>query len=63
MRIYAGDVLIGEAKADASGKWHFVPSTPLAIGKHALRVASVGPDGVEAPAEVVEMVVAEGATG
>ena len=63
VRIYAGDVLIGEAKADASGKWHFVPPTPLAIGKHALRVASVGPDGVEAPAEVVEMVVAEGATG
>ncbi len=63
MRIYDGTVLIDETKADASGKWHFVPPTPLAIGKHALRAASVGPDGVEALAEVVEMVVAEGATG
>ena len=63
VRIYDGNVLIDETKADASGRWHFVPPIPLAIGKHALRVASVGPDGVEAPAEVLEIVVAEGATG
>ncbi len=63
VRIYAGTVPIGETKTDASGKWHFVPPTPLAIGKHALRVTSVGPDGVEAPAEVFEIIVAEGATG
>jgi hypothetical protein len=63
VRIYDGDVLIDETKADASGKWHFVSPIPLAIGKHALRVASVGLDGVEASAEVLEIVVAEGATG
>jgi hypothetical protein len=63
VRIYDGNVLIDETKADSAGRWHFVPPIPLAIGKHALRVASVGPDGVEAPAQVLEMVVAEGATG
>jgi hypothetical protein len=63
VRIYDAGMLIGEVKVDASGQWHFVPATPLAIGRHTLRVASVGPDGVELAGQTVELVVAEGATG
>jgi large repetitive protein len=63
VRIYDGQMLLDETKADSAGRWTSVPPIPLAVGKHALGVTGVGPDGVEAPAEVLEMVIAEGATG
>ncbi|MDQ1301611.1 MAG: large repetitive protein [Chloroflexota bacterium] len=63
VRIYEGDYLIGETQADARGRWVFVPPIALAVGKHTLRVTSVGPDGKEVPGGTIEVIVAEGATG
>jgi nucleoid-associated protein YgaU len=63
VRIYAGNYLLGETQADARGRWVFVPPIALAVGKHTLRVASIGPDGQEVPGGTVELTVAEGATG
>jgi hypothetical protein len=63
VRIYAGDYLLGETQADARGRWVFVPPIALAVGKHTLRVVSVGPDGRVIPGGTIEVTVAEGATG
>ncbi|GEM_PF-1593445 len=63
VRIYVGDVLLGEAQADARGRWYFVPPIALAVGKHILRVASVGPDGKDTASSIYEVVIAAGATG
>lgn len=63
VRIYEGDFLLGETRADARGRWYFVPPIALAVGKHTLRVTSVGPDGKEVAGGVIEIVVAPGATG
>ena len=45
--VYDGDTLLGEARADAAGRWYFAPSGPLSVGEHHLRLATVGPDGVK----------------
>lgn len=63
VRIYDGAFLLGETQANAQGIWHFVPLTPLAIGKHVLRVAFVGADGEEVYGDPVEITIAEDATG
>jgi len=63
VRIYEGDFLLGETQADARGRWVFVPPIALAVGKHTLRVTSVGPDGRETPGGTIEITVAAGATG
>ncbi|MGC8782168.1 MAG: hypothetical protein ACP5UQ_15005, partial [Anaerolineae bacterium] len=63
VRIYDGDVLLGETRANAQGRWYFVPAVALAIGKHTLRATMIGADGKEVAGGSVELTVAEGATG
>jgi len=63
VRLYDGNVLLGETQADALGRWYLVPSVALGIGKHTLRPALVGANGQEMFGRSVEIVVAEGATG
>lgn len=63
VRVYDGDVLLGETQADAQGRWYLVPSVALGIGKHALRPALLDANGQEVAGKSVEIVVAEGATG
>ncbi|MCX7668681.1 MAG: hypothetical protein N2439_01225 [Anaerolineae bacterium] len=63
MRIYDGGVLLGETQADAQGRWYFVPPVALAIGKHTLRTTIVGANGQEVAGGILELTVAEGATG
>ena len=43
--LYLDDKLMGSATADPQGRWSFVPSAPLSIGRHELRVDQVGADG------------------
>jgi nucleoid-associated protein YgaU len=43
--LYLDDKLMGSATADPQGRWSFVPSEPLSIGRHELRVDQVGADG------------------
>ncbi len=63
VRVYDGDVLLGETQADAQGRWHLVPSVALGIGKHTLRPVLRDANGQEVAGKSVEIVVAEGATG
>ncbi len=63
VRIYVGDFLLGETQADGRSRWYFVPPIALAIGKHTLRIAGVGPDGKDATSNVYELEIAAGATG
>jgi hypothetical protein len=54
VRVYAGPKLLGEATADAAGRWHLTPGEQPSVGRHVLRVdqlASVG-GGVAARMEV-----------
>jgi nucleoid-associated protein YgaU len=54
LRLYVDDKLVGEAVADALGRWAFQPENQPAIGRHRLRIDQVSPtDGrVLARAEV-----------
>ena len=36
VKIYEGDVLLGQVKADVDGSWEFTPATPLSEGAHTL---------------------------
>ncbi len=50
VRIYDGDVLIGETIADENGNWSFRPRVPLAAGEHTLTAKVVEASGVESSA-------------
>jgi hypothetical protein len=62
VRIYDGDMLLGEVKADPSGVWYFVPAAPLAAGEHVLRFEVVGPDGSKLASADRTLTVNAGAT-
>lgn len=38
VRVYAGPQLLGEAEADAAGRWHLTPGDQPNIGRHVLRL-------------------------
>lgn len=46
VRIYAGDVLLGEAKADEAGRFVVDGRIALPVGRHVIRADMMGPDGV-----------------
>ena len=46
VRVFDGDVLLGETIADSHGRWVFRPSEPLAAGQHVLTAAATSPDGL-----------------
>ena len=54
LRLYVDDKYIGDAAADAQGRWAFQPESQPSIGRHRLRVDQISPaDGrVQARAEV-----------
>ena len=54
LRLYVDDKYIGDAVADAQGRWALMPETQPSIGRHRLRVDQISPaDGrVQARAEV-----------
>jgi nucleoid-associated protein YgaU len=54
LRLYVDEQPIGEAVADASGRWAFQPDSQPSVGRHRLRIDQVSPtDGrVVARAEV-----------
>jgi len=58
VRVYDGDVLLGEVQVDAKGRWRFVPEKPLAAGDHTLRLATVGEGGAEVLAPPIPVTVA-----
>lgn len=45
VRVYLDDTLLGEAIADAGGRWYLSPQRPPASGDHTLRADQVGEDG------------------
>ncbi len=63
VRVYDGDVLLGETLADARGRWVLVSPFVLATGKHGVRAVSVGADGAEVAGESFELTIAAEATG
>ncbi len=53
VRVYVGPQMLGEATADAAGRWHLTPGDQPSVGRHVLRldqIASAG--GVAARIEV-----------
>ena len=40
VRVFDGDVPLGETIADSHGRWVFRPSEPLAAGQHVLTAAA-----------------------
>ena len=46
VRVFDGDVLLGETIADSHGRWALRPSEPLAAGQHVLTAAATSPDGL-----------------
>ncbi len=63
VRVYDGDVLLGETRATAQGRWYLVSPFVLATGKHGVRAVGVGADGVEVVGVSFELTIAAGATG
>ena len=47
VRLFDGNVLLGEARADADGRWRFELPAPLAVGPHNLRAVVVDEEGRE----------------
>ncbi len=47
MRIYADDRFVGEAKADAAGRFIVEGQLTMSIGQHMIRADMLGPDGVK----------------
>ena len=45
IRLYVDNAIAGEVKADDQGKWLVPGSTPMAAGKHILRVDEISADG------------------
>jgi nucleoid-associated protein YgaU len=45
VRLYVDDTPIGEARADAAGRWVLQPETAVATGTHRLRLDQLGTDG------------------
>jgi nucleoid-associated protein YgaU len=45
VRLYIDNKPVGEAHADAEGRWGLVPSAPVEGGEHQLRADEVGPGG------------------
>ena len=61
VRLYDGDLVMGETAVDADGRWTFRPTAPLAEGEHAIAVAPLNADGSEgAPKDTVTIVIASG---
>ncbi len=55
VRVYAGPQMLGEATADAAGRWHLTPDDQPSVGRHVLRLdqmASAGGGSVAARIEV-----------
>lgn len=45
LRLYAEDRHLGDAQADAAGRWSFTPAVPLPPGRHTLRVDQLDAQG------------------
>lgn len=45
VRVYAGPQILGEATADASGRWHLTPGDQPSIGRHVLRLDQIAGGG------------------
>ena len=45
VRLYIDDVPVGEAAADAQGRWSLAPAGPVDAGQHRLRADDLGPRG------------------
>ncbi|MEM7172196.1 MAG: LysM peptidoglycan-binding domain-containing protein [Pseudomonadota bacterium] len=57
VRIYDGDVMIGETQADSTGSWVLLPEDLLSSGNHSLTVVALAEDGSEIRSEQVAVVV------
>jgi nucleoid-associated protein YgaU len=45
VRVYIDDAPVGDALADAQGRWTLVPASPVSVGDHRLRIDQLGPGG------------------
>lgn len=45
VRIYVDNRKIGDATTDTTGRWSLVPTVPIAIGRHRVRVDQLNPNG------------------
>ncbi len=45
VRLYVGEALLGDARADSIGRWHLTPATQPGPGRHLLRADQLAPTG------------------